>query len=217
MIGDESIAEEVIQDAFLIAHRKIHDFRGDSAVYTWLYRIVANLCLKRKSTLNRQRVQEAFVDMEYYLDHPSQRTQGQMEIDGWKNNPEREHLHEELIKSIRSECHFFLTGLLSDSQRLVFLLRRHENLSFSEIGDILEITENAAKSRFSRAKDIIERDLRTRCSMCNANNTCTCDECARYVVNKNPGILEKIRNKGSSNNPIGYQNCLTDSLQESGF
>ena len=66
-------------------------------------------------------------------------------------------------------------------------------MSFNEIGQILDISENAAKSRFNRAVYIIESDLHTRCGLCNEKNLCNCDECARYLVYKNPEILEKIR------------------------
>ncbi len=193
MLGDEDTAEEVVQDALLIVYKKFSDFRGDSDIYTWMYRITVNLCLKAKSSLNKQRIRIADAEMENF--DATADFLGQQELSTWKNNPELNYLYNELLESVKRECHFVLLGLLTKEQRIVYLMRTHEKMSFKEIGRILEIGENAAKSRMSRAASIIEKDLRSRCSLCNSRGYCSCDTCASYIIYKHPEILKKIREK----------------------
>lgn len=131
--------------------------------------------------MNRQRIRIADAEMENFDatgDFP-----GQQELSTWKNNPELNYLYKELLESVKKE------------QRIVYLMRTHENMSFKEIGEILEIGENAAKSRMRRAVSIIEKDLLTRCSLCNSRGYCSCDICASYIIYKHPEILKKIREK----------------------
>jgi RNA polymerase sigma-70 factor, ECF subfamily len=79
MIGDIQIAEEILQDAFLIAHQKKSEFRGESDIYTWIYRITANLCLKAKSRLNRKRIRQQNIELNDMLN--SRKFEGNNEID----------------------------------------------------------------------------------------------------------------------------------------
>jgi len=192
MIGDDETAEEIVQDAFLIVHRKLQDFRGDSSLYTWMYRITANLCLKAKSKLTRERIRLADAEMESLV--ISDTDTGQMELSSLRTLPENALLYKELITHIKTECHFYLLGVLTEGQRMVYLLRTQEKLAFKQIGEVLDIGENAAKARMKRAVTLIEEELRTRCSLCNAGGHCSCDDCARYIVYKHPEVLQKIRN-----------------------
>jgi RNA polymerase sigma-70 factor, ECF subfamily len=193
MIGNAETAEEVVQDAFHIINNKHSDFRGDSDIYTWMYRITCNLCLKAKSSLSKERIDFADSEMKYFNSESD--FTGQKDLSEIKNNPELNYIYKELIYSVKQECHFVLLGLLTKEQRIVYLMRTHEKMKFKEIGDILEIGENAAKSRMNRALSIIENDLKTRCSLCNSTNNCNCDECAAYIIYKNPAILKKMREK----------------------
>ena len=193
MIGNAETAEEVVQDAFHIINNKLSDFRGDSHIYTWMYRITCNLCLKAKSSLSKERIELADAEMKGFSSKPN--FTGHKELSELKNNPELNFLFKELIESVKRECHFVLLGLLTKEQRLVYLMRTHEKMKFKEIGEILEIGENAAKSRMNRALLIIENDLKTRCSLCDSTNHCNCDDCAAYIIYKNPAILKKMREK----------------------
>jgi len=193
MTGNVETAEEVVQDAFHIIHNKLSDFRGDSDIYTWMYRITCNLCLKAKSSLNKERIK--FADIEIRDFNSQNKFAGKEELSKLKNNPELKFLYRELIENVKRECHFVLLGLLTKEQRLVYLMRTHEKMKFREIGEILEIGENAAKSRMKRAIVILENDLRIRCSLCSSTNFCNCDDCAAYIIYKNPEILNKMREK----------------------
>ncbi len=191
MVGNGETAEEIVQDTFLIIHKKLSGFRGDSEIYTWMYRITSNLCLKARNSLNKERILVADAEMKEF--EASKEFSNQRELSNLRNSPELSYLYNELIDSVKKECHFVLLGLLTKEQRIVYLMRTHEKMKFREIGEILEIGENAAKSRMNRAVAIIENDLKTRCSLCNSDNHCNCDTCARYIIYKNPEILKKIR------------------------
>lgn len=193
MIGNVETAEEVVQDAFHIIHNKHSDFRGDSDIYTWMYRITCNLCLKAKSSLSKERIELADVEMKYF--NSTSDFTGQKILSDLKNNPESNYIYKELIETVKRECHFVLLGLLTKEQRIVYLMRTHEKMKFKEIGEILEISENATKSRMNRALSIIENDLKTRCSLCDSTNLCKCDGCAAYIIYTNPAILTKMREK----------------------
>lgn len=48
MVGDEADAEDIVQDTFITVFEKINTFRGESAIYTWIYKIAVNICLGHK-------------------------------------------------------------------------------------------------------------------------------------------------------------------------
>jgi RNA polymerase sigma-70 factor, ECF subfamily len=190
MIGDIHTAEEVLQDAFLIIHQKIDEFRGESDIYTWIYRITANLCFKAKSRLNRERIRQQNLEFEYMLNNGIFKKSS--EIEDLKNNPEKELLYQELLVDVRTECHYIMLGFLTKGQRIVFLFRTRFQLSFAEIAKILMISENAAKSRMNRAVKTIENDLFTKCSVHNSEGKCNCENWAYYTVYKHPAILKDL-------------------------
>lgn len=190
MVGDAGVAEDIVQDAFLIVHQKIHEFRGEADVFTWVYRITANLCLKAGSALNRERSRQSEKDPACLPDTGLPEDTDQ--IRDWKNNPEKHLLYRELLMDVRKECHYLLLGLLTKEQRIVFLLRARLGLGFSRIGEILRITENAAKSRMNRAIRTIEDDVRKRCSLHNPDAKCRCEDWVMYSVYRNPAMLKDL-------------------------
>lgn len=193
MLGDHETAEEVVQDAFLIVSNKYKDFRGESEVFTWMYRITSNLCLKAKSALSRRRIETSYAEIqELKSDYAFT---GQKDLEALRDNPETKYLYNELINDVKRECHFMLLGLLTKEQRLVFLMRSQDKLKFQEIAEILQISENAAKARMNRALTIIAEDQKQRCSLCDSNNSCKCEDCAAYIIYKNPDILKKMKEK----------------------
>lgn len=190
MVGDEMIAEEILQDAYMIIQSKISDFRGDSTVYTWIYKIVSNLCLKAKSTLSRERILRSQAEMDEMMLNGTLLKNGK--ISQWKNSPEDNMLYQALIAKVRTKCHLILLGLLTKEQRITFILRSHFELSFADIGEVLGIKENAAKSRMNRAVKIIAQDLHSRCSIHNLQGCCDCENCATYIAYKYPEILHEV-------------------------
>lgn len=144
LLGNEAEAEEVVQDVFLTLYEKVHTFRGEAALSTWLYRLTANAALGRL----RRRLRHPEVALEAYL--PAFQDDGH-------------HLVRPVIDwSQDVECHFAtmeLQQLLQDAietlqpvDQMVLVLSDVEEWSNREIGDLLGLSLAAVKSRLHRAR-----------------------------------------------------------------
>ncbi len=191
MTGDREVAQEIVQEALLLVHRKLPGFRGESSLFTWMWRITANLCLREGRRLDRDRVRRADADFDALL--AQGRLPASPQLESWKQDPAGALDWAELVAQVRRECHFFILGLLTPGERIVFLLRSHVGLGFEEVGAVLGISANAAKARMARARTKLEEDLRGRCSRHSREGRCTCESCATYLVHRHPGILEEVR------------------------
>jgi RNA polymerase sigma-70 factor (ECF subfamily) len=141
-------AADVSQDAFIKAYKGLANFRGDSAFYTWLYRIAANtaknhlVSAKRKSTTNALDAQEA----EQYDGADLLRENA---------SPERAALTEELKKVI----HDAIEALPTDLKEAV-TLREFDGLSYDEIAEIMDCPIGTVRSRIFRARDAIDEKIK---------------------------------------------------------
>jgi len=149
MVRDASLAEELTQDAFVKAFRRLDSFRGDARFSTWLYRIAVNVCYdQRGSAAARNRSRETS------LDAPET---------GRMDPPAQDALPDEDLES-REIASLFRAGVnaLEPKYRAAFLLRHQEGLSYGEIASVLEISENNAKVRVHRAREMVLEALRSR-------------------------------------------------------
>jgi RNA polymerase sigma-70 factor (ECF subfamily) len=143
LTGSESDAQDIFQEAFLKAYRNVSNFRFECSFYTWLYRIVTNLCLDhlRKKQVRKEDAPVATgSDGEPYdvLERVADQRAGA--------NPERELMARELGQRIHAAL-----GKLSARERMVFELKHYHGLKLRTIGDILETTEETAKNTLFRA------------------------------------------------------------------
>ena len=135
MLGAEE-AQDASQEVWIRVWRNIHNFRGDSAFGTWLYKITVNTCL---NSLRRERRREAHEMGDELLHLPTP--------PGGEDDPEaatlsRERMDEvvEALKAIRAE------------HRAAVVLRHMEGLSYGEIAQILEVPDGTAKGWASRGR-----------------------------------------------------------------
>jgi len=143
ILKNESDAQEATQDVFLTVVRKVHTFKGDSALYSWMYRICVNACLMRL----RSRKRSETVSIEEFMPVFTEDGMHAGPIDDWSNEVERRMLDKELGAVIRK-----FTGELSEKYRVVFVLSDMEGLSNEETAEILGLTVPAVKSRLHRAR-----------------------------------------------------------------
>lgn len=141
-LKDRHAAEDVAQEVFLKAYRSMDDFRGDSQVYTWLYRITVNLCRDRqRSAWNKRMVL------------PGDMPTAQSDSDA----PE-----EEAVKTNRRETVMRLLLNLPDHYREVLLLYYYQDLNTVEIAGVTGLPENTVKTRLHRGrqqlKELLERE-----------------------------------------------------------
>lgn len=143
-------ARDVYQEAFLRVWRNLRRFRFDSSFESWLYRIVANLCLDvlRKRKIRRQ-VSPVTGNGQAATDLLETVPEARAETD-----PLRALFSREVQERIRSA----LEGL-SSRERLVFELRHFHGMRLKEIGEVLGASEEAAKNCLFRATQKMRRAL----------------------------------------------------------
>jgi RNA polymerase sigma-70 factor (ECF subfamily) len=146
MTKNEQEALEIVQETFLSAYRKLPEFRGESAVGSWIHRIAANFALMR---LRHQKVVDD-------VEEPLETEDGKFRPDGhWAEGPAgfwgRRADEIVLDTELRGQINEAVDAL-PDSYRAVFLLRDIEGLSYDEIASALQTTVPAIKSRLHRAR-----------------------------------------------------------------
>ena len=149
MMGNEHDAEEVVQDAFLRAYRRLDQFESRANFGTWLYRICANCALdqRRKLRGESRRVEPpAPVDVESPdpLDVVPSAAPG----------PERLALSGELGAQVEAAM-----DSLSSMERMAFVLRHVEGLGIEEIAQALGLNQGATKNSIFRAVQKLRRHL----------------------------------------------------------
>lgn len=143
LTGSEHEAQDIYQEAFLKAYRNIANFRFECSFYTWIYRIVTNLCLDhlRKRQVRKEDAPVA-VDSEGQvydtLDHVADGRAG--------SNPEHNLMSRELGNRIGRAL-----DKLSARERMVFELKHFHGLKLRTVGEILHTTEETAKNTLFRA------------------------------------------------------------------
>lgn len=135
-------ARDIYQEAFLRVFRKLPQFRFDCSFSTWLYRIVANLCLDqiRKRKVRKEEsaaVETASGEMDRFQFVPEHRP----DVD-----PQRQLLSSEVNARING-----VLETLTPRERLVFELRHYQGMRLRAIGESLGVTEEAAKNCLFRA------------------------------------------------------------------
>ena len=150
ILKNESDAEEAAQDVFMTVIRKVGTFQGNSAFYSWIYRICVNTCLMR---LRGKRRNET-VSIEEFMPVFTDEGMHASPMDDWSKEVERDALNEELGKMIRK-----YTEELSEKYRVVFVLSDVEGLSNEETAKILGLTVPAIKSRLHRARLYLREQL----------------------------------------------------------
>jgi RNA polymerase sigma-70 factor (ECF subfamily) len=152
LIGDYDEACEVVQDAFVSAHRNIRAFRGDSKFTTWLTAITVNLSKNRLRHLNSRRGHVA-----YSLDDPVETNDGEMAADLPSKDPSvLDRLEKRDIQRSVQDC----IKALDPDFRTVLVLRDLEDLSYEEIGHVLKLHGGTVKSRLFRAREMIKDCLK---------------------------------------------------------
>lgn len=152
VVKNQQDALDVVQDAFVKVHRHIGNFKGTSAFYTWLYRIVMNLCIDRKRRGKKARA----VDYDDQIGHSPEEVAG----DGTllpqlaESNPRKTVLRKELSAAIERAM-----GELPDYHRAVLVLREVEGLSYEEMSDILEVPKGTIMSRLFHARRKMQEAL----------------------------------------------------------
>jgi RNA polymerase sigma-70 factor (ECF subfamily) len=135
MLGSAADAEDVVQDTFLQAFRKLSSFRECSSFYTWLYRIAINAAINLR---RRKRRVVTFADESQLSDRMS----GDL-----TEAPDKELVRADEVRELQH-------GLneLSDEHRNILVLREIEGMSYEDIAEILDMPIGTVRSRLHRAR-----------------------------------------------------------------
>ena len=143
-------AQDVAQDVLLTIFRKVHTFQGKSAFSSWIYRITLNAVYMKMRVKKKQQA----VSLDDLL--PSFNGSGfqQEKIFNWAENGET-HLFANETKEVIQKA----VNLLPEKEKVVFVLRDVEGLSTEKVGEILDLTVPAVKSRLHRARLFLRKKL----------------------------------------------------------
>ncbi len=149
LTGSEADAQDIHQEAFLKAYRYLGNFRFECSFYTWIYRIVTNLCLDLLRRRKSRREDQAIV-----IDSSGEEMDllSNVSDDRSMANPDRELQRKFLGEKISAALE-----TLTPRERMVFELKHYQGLKLRTIGEMLNTTEETAKNTLFRAT----RKLRT--------------------------------------------------------
>jgi RNA polymerase sigma-70 factor (ECF subfamily) len=147
-VRDADEAMDVAQEAFLKAYRAIDRFRGDSAFYTWIYRIAINTA-KNHLVASSRRPPGGDIDAQEAEQYDS--AAGLREYD----TPERLLLKDEIQATIAEAIE-----ALPDDLKTAITLRELEGMSYEEIAQTMECPIGTVRSRIFRARDAIDNSLK---------------------------------------------------------
>ncbi|MGA2990682.1 MAG: sigma-70 family RNA polymerase sigma factor [Candidatus Korobacteraceae bacterium] len=143
LTGSEQEAKDIYQEAFLKAYRYLGSFRFECSFYTWIYRIITNLCLDH---LRRKEVRKE--DSPVVWDRTGQQLNLLEQVPDERNgaSPERDLLRRELGTRINQALE-----KLTPRERVVFEMKHFQGLRLRTIGEALNTTEETAKNTLFRA------------------------------------------------------------------
>ncbi len=149
LVKDPSEAEDVAQDAFIRAYRALPNFRGDSAFYTWLYRIGLNTAKNHLVSQGRK----APTATEFSSEDAEQRDDGELLRD--INTPESLMMSRQVGEAVNSAM-----DSLGEDLKTAITLREIEGLSYEEIASAMNCPVGTVRSRIFRARDAIAARLK---------------------------------------------------------
>ena len=147
-VRDAAEAQDVAQDAFIKAYRALPNFRGDSAFYTWIYRIAINTAKNYLVARNRRPPSSdvELEDAEFFSGSDAMREM---------NTPEHNFLRDELQREIEQA----FSNLPADL-RTAITLRELDGLSYEEIAIVMNCPVGTVRSRIFRAREAIDKHIK---------------------------------------------------------
>ena len=147
-LKDSADVQDVTQDAFIKAYRALPNFRGESAFYTWLYRIAVNTAKNHLVSLGRR---PPSVDLDV---NDAEQFEGSLALKE-QATPERLLLKDEIQRVVTET----IEGL-SEDLRTAITLRELEGMSYEEIAEVMGCPVGTVRSRIFRARETIQVKLK---------------------------------------------------------
>ncbi len=143
-------AEDIVQESFVKAYLSLKNFRGDSSFYTWIYRVAYNMAIDFQRRNSRRG--EVLSSPKLNEDGQESRALEAVATDG---NPEESAERKQLAESLGKAM-----SQLSEEHRTVVMLREVDGMSYSEIADVLGLSQGTVMSRIHYAKKYLQKALK---------------------------------------------------------
>ena len=150
-VSDAGEVEDVTQEAFIKAYRALGKFRGDSAFYTWLYRIAANAAKNHLVAKGRRPGADATIEDAEGFDEGGLLSESA--------SPEALAMGGELAEAVESAL-----NALPDELKAALVLREFDGLSYDDIADVLGCPVGTVRSRIFRAREAIDQRVKEQIS-----------------------------------------------------
>ena len=150
MLQNLEDAQDVTQEIFITIHLNVKDFKEESSLSTWIYRISVNKCLEFIRKKNRKKRSGIFRSI-FSAD-------GEKSIE---NHSDFSHPGIQLENKERSIILFKAIGLLPEQQQTAYILHKVEQVSYNEIAVIMEVSLSSVESLLFRAKQNLKKHLAT--------------------------------------------------------
>ena len=148
-VSSPAEVEDVTQEAFIKAFRALPKFRGESAFYTWLYRIASNAAKNHLVAKGRRPTSDADIDDAEYFDNGDALRDAE--------TPENRLFGDELATVVKEA----LEGL-PDDLRTALTLREFEGLSYEDIAEVMDCPVGTVRSRIFRARDAMDTRVKAQ-------------------------------------------------------
>ena len=147
-VRDHHEAQDVTQEAFIKAYKGLKNFRGESAFYTWLYRIAINTAKNHLVSMSRRPTSSSveMEDIDFFDD-----STGIRDISDPQGELATDQIHATVEHAI---------DILPDELKEAIVLRELEGMTYDEIATIMDCPIGTVRSRIFRARDAIEKHLR---------------------------------------------------------
>ena len=150
-VSDAGEVEDVTQEAFIRAYRALGKFRGDSAFYTWLYRIAANAAKNHLVAKGRRPGADATIEDAEGFDEGGMLSESA--------SPEALAMGGELAEVVESAL-----NALPDELKAALMLREFDGLSYDDIADVLGCPVGTVRSRIFRAREAVDQRMKEQIS-----------------------------------------------------
>ena len=153
VVHNPDAALDVVQDAFLRAHRHLDGFEGNASVYTWLYRIVMNASIDHLRKQGRARTVD-YDDAVAHLENQAPADAAALIPQLVRGNPAKEAARREIREKIDEAL-----GKLSANHRAVLVMREVDGLSYEEMAKVMKCSKGTIMSRLFHARKNMQRFL----------------------------------------------------------
>lgn len=146
MVRNETDAQDIVQDAFVMAFRKLHLFSGRSSFYTWLFQVARNVAISKLRSQKRPLSLDCRAE-----DSPSGRV---LDVEDRGPAPEDRLRREEDVELLRAAL-----DRLAEEFRAILVLREMDELDYEQIAEVLSIPVGTVRSRLHRARAQLRSEL----------------------------------------------------------